>query len=184
VKSQPGAGAMFGVLVPVATGQGEPAAAPVSEPERTRARVLCIEDEDSVLKALTGLLQRWGCETVAARSWEEAIAASSGFRPHLILADYHLGQNRTGLDLVGALRTRLGAPVAAAIVTADRSEAIRNEVRARRPAIPDQTRPADGVARAGAAGGSPGRGRIGPVLISAGNDHCAANCRLRGRRTR
>ena len=130
VESKPGSGAMFGVLVPVVSRQAEPATLAGHEPERTRARVLCVEDEDSVLKALTGLLERWGCETAAARDWDEAIAASSAFRPDLILADYHLGQNRTGLDLVGALRTRLGSQVAAAIITADRSEAIRDDVRA------------------------------------------------------
>lgn len=130
VRSTPGAGAMFGIEVPVTEPVASQTPLPTAANREIHLRVLCIEDDPAVLKAQTGLLNNWGCHTEAARGWHQAIHAVSEFQPHLILADYHLDQNRTGLDLVGVIRTKLGREVPAAIITADYSEEVREAVRA------------------------------------------------------
>jgi CheY-like chemotaxis protein len=47
-----------------------------------------------------------------------------------LLVDYHLDEG-TGIDAVAALRAKLGAGIPAALVTADRSPAVRNEARSK-----------------------------------------------------
>ncbi len=130
IRSTAGAGALFGIEVPITNPMASELQPGLPEHNQVHLRVLCIEDDTAVLKALTGLLASWGCSTTAARSWHQGIAMAGDYQPHLILADYHLDQNRTGLDLIGVIRTKLQREVPAAIVTADYSEAVREAVRA------------------------------------------------------
>ena len=48
-----------------------------------------------------------------------------GREPELILADYHLDHGITGCDVVMDLRAHFGRPIAAVMITADRSDQSR-----------------------------------------------------------
>ena len=66
-------------------------------------------------------MRDWGYTVDAAESMAQALTMP---RPDLILSDYRLGEVNDGMNLIAQLRARHGATIPAALVTADRSEAI------------------------------------------------------------
>ncbi|MBC8995895.1 PAS-domain containing protein [Pseudomonas sp. N40(2020)] len=122
VRSWPGRGSVFSVSVPLARTQTLPASAAVELNGKlpSGARVLCIDNEDSILIGMNSLLSRWGCQVWTARNREECEALlSDGVRPQLALVDYHLDHGDTGTELMAWLRTRLGEPVPGVVISAD-----------------------------------------------------------------
>ncbi len=51
--------------------------------------------------------------------------ARSGEAVDLVISDYHLGEDTTGMQVIGELREILGAAVPAILVTGDTSSAVR-----------------------------------------------------------
>lgn len=84
-------------------------------------RVLVLDDEASVLDAMSRLLERWGCEVITAATPEEAEAylESSAPRPDLLIVDYRLRQHASGIQTIGRLRELAGATLPALVVTGD-----------------------------------------------------------------
>ncbi|MFJ2487983.1 NahK/ErcS family hybrid sensor histidine kinase/response regulator [Pseudomonas sp. NPDC087639] len=122
VRSWPGRGSVFSVSVPLARTQTVPASAAIELNGKlpSGARVLCIDNEDSILIGMNSLLSRWGCQVWTARNREECEALlSDGVRPQLALVDYHLDHGDTGTELMAWLRTRLGEPVPGVVISAD-----------------------------------------------------------------
>ena len=81
--------------------------------------VLVIDDDEAIRIAICELLAGWGCLCRAVDSEAEALAVSDSFTPDLLLADYRLRGDRTGLQATEAIRARLGRQVPAIIVTGD-----------------------------------------------------------------
>jgi CheY-like chemotaxis protein len=129
VKSTHGRGSCFAVEVPLATG---PVSAPKTVPQR-RARnfndalVLCIDNEPAVVQGMETLLTGWGCRVLTASDGASALAVLDGRIPQAIVSDYHLDRGATGIEVLQQLERRLGLPVPAALITADRSGAIQAE---------------------------------------------------------
>ena len=108
-----------------------------SRQELDEAFVVCIDNEPEVLAGMRTLLYGWGCDVVAARDAEEAIAAldaepaastSSRGVPTIIVADYHLDAD-TGVDAIQAIRAHVSADVPGVIITADHSPEVRRQLR-------------------------------------------------------
>jgi len=138
VRSRPGRGSMFGILLPLGnalkiTPQDPGLALPPSVDRVTGTTVLIIENDAPALAGMQALLTTWQCKTLAAASAEAAIALlrQTGVRPEVMLADYHLDDDKTGLEALQALQAELGAAVPGVILTADRSDEILNAVRGR-----------------------------------------------------
>ncbi|WP_431854165.1 PAS domain-containing hybrid sensor histidine kinase/response regulator [Azospirillum sp.] len=127
VRSVVGRGSVFAVQVPLSA---EPAVVRTLAP-RARGRdmqgalVLCLENEPAIAQATEHLLSGWSCRVITGATAEQARAALDGRVPDLILSDYHLGRGITGLESLEALRAGFAVPVPAALVTADRSPAVR-----------------------------------------------------------
>ncbi len=92
----------------------------------TGLRVLCVDNDKPILEAMGGLLEGWACDVRLARSLKELERDRllEGWLPDLVLMDYHLDQT-SGLDAIEWLRQNVGAHLPAALVTADRSAAVR-----------------------------------------------------------
>lgn len=135
VRSRPGHGSCFAVTVPLARGPGRPlqhnaaiAAPAVAELPLT---ILCLDNDVTILQGLTALLCGWGHRVLIAADAAAAMAAAAASPPDVVLLDYHLDGGRNGLDFLDDLRQESGRAVRALVVTGDRSEAVRKEVRAR-----------------------------------------------------
>ena len=136
LKSEPGRGTMFGISVPLA--ERSEIAQPVRSPRRRSAQdlhglsVLCIDNEPDILTGMNALIQPWGCRVLTACDEAEAVATidALGRAPDVMLADYHLDEERNGIDLMNRLRTRHGQAIAGILITADQTEGVRLDARA------------------------------------------------------
>jgi signal transduction histidine kinase len=125
LRSAPGQGSCFAVVLPlaarpVAEEAGPAAREPDPGEELAGMRVLVIDDQPTVRESMEVLLRHWGCEPLLAGSEEEAVAvARAGGPPELVIADYRLRSGRTGGQAVERLRQELGRSLAALIITGD-----------------------------------------------------------------
>ena len=89
-------------------------------------KILCVDNETTILEAMQGLLSGWGCDVRVARSLKDIARQNLlvGWLPDLVLMDYHLDQS-SGLDAIEWLRQNVGGHLQAALLTADRSPAVR-----------------------------------------------------------
>ena len=129
LRSQPGHGTCFSIAVPRAVPEARAAPLVPGAPRTPRARVLVVDNDPAVLKAMQALLEGWRCEVVPARSAAEAEIAAAAAPPDLLLLDFHLDGGSTGLEVQAALERRFG-PLPAVIVTADHGEPVRLAVAA------------------------------------------------------
>lgn len=72
-------------------------------------KVLCIEDDPSVARALARVLRLQGFEVASAATRDEVVRhlEVKGFRPDLILTDFQLGLGFTAKTLVAEIAARL-----------------------------------------------------------------------------
>jgi signal transduction histidine kinase len=128
LASQLGEGSMFAVAVPLTSAKADTSALPVPaaipEPQAT---VLLVDNDPEVLQAMLELLEQWGCEVLPARTIEQAIQQCRAQKPDILLLDYHLDRHDTGLMVRDLLAPVLGN-LPCIILTADRSEEVRNEI--------------------------------------------------------
>ena len=135
VRSRPGHGSCFAVAVPVAHGPGTPlerkATAAAPEVTEQPLTILCLDNDATILDGLTALLGGWGHRVLVATDAVGAMAAAAESPPDVVLVDYHLDGECTGLDFLDDLGQKSGHGVCALVVTGDRSEAVRTAAKAR-----------------------------------------------------
>jgi CheY-like chemotaxis protein len=120
-----GRGSRFAVSLPMVTAPQEPieysvARKAMADPASGKL-IVVIEDDALALDAMRGLLRRWGCLVVTAESESAALAslADDDQWPDLIISDYRLADGHTGIEAIQRLRSALGAPIPAFLVTGD-----------------------------------------------------------------
>jgi signal transduction histidine kinase len=136
LKSEPGVGSHFNVLVPgrfvVETKSPvQPAgAAIVLDDSRLQGLdVLIVDDDASILDALSVLLQTWGCHTVRAASAEQvARLHDNGYRFDIALLDDMLDDKLSGLD-VALMLSELMAKERVIITTGNANSVRLTEIR-------------------------------------------------------
>jgi signal transduction histidine kinase/CheY-like chemotaxis protein len=121
LRSAPGRGSTFAVRAArgAKAASGLVAAAPASPLPLAARRVLVLDDDAAVRRATGALLRGWRCEVREAANAAEAAAATAGWTPDLVLADYRLGTGPPGTELVAELRAAAGVELAAVILTGD-----------------------------------------------------------------
>jgi Na+/proline symporter/signal transduction histidine kinase len=131
IKSKVGRGSSFMVELPIAPTL--PATQPGPQPQPFAAApldglvVLAIDNEPKILEGMRVLLAGWGCQTITGASWREAHDALNDdlVVPDVLIVDYHLDEGN-GLDVVTQLRWRFSATLPAILITADRSQDVRD----------------------------------------------------------
>ncbi|WP_255839149.1 hybrid sensor histidine kinase/response regulator [Pseudomonas benzenivorans] len=117
LHSIPGQGARFSVQVPLAApGQQS---APPAVAAVLRGRILVLEDDGAGREALSGLLQRWGCEVWACAGLEEALGCLDEAQPQLLISDYRLAAVEDGLRAIERVREAAGRMLPALLISAD-----------------------------------------------------------------
>ena len=89
------------------------------------AKILVVEDDASLLRAVTRVLVDLGHDVHGAATAEAAVAAASGFKADLLLADWLLRESR-GIEVALAIRDKLPA-VRTLFMTGLSAESIRKE---------------------------------------------------------
>ena len=127
VRSAPGRGSVF--RFPVQAGDPDGIVSSLSDSAVGGAsaegrRVLCIDDDPSILEGLSSLLGRWGCIARGVPDEIQALrAVDEGFLPDAVLCDYQLANHRTGAEALSAVREALrhaGQPkVVTLLITGD-----------------------------------------------------------------
>ena len=121
LASTPGRGSVFRLALPIT--QAPVALEPDSWAHETvralHVRVLVIDDDEAVRAAMLPLLRDWGCQCEAAGSIEEAIELTRLRAPDLIISDYRLREQRTGVEAITTLRAIWGRAIPALLITGD-----------------------------------------------------------------
>ena len=132
VRSKPGVGSLFSVLVPISIADvtaAQSIAEELSAPPTPLSglNVLAIDNEPRILAGMNHLLMGWGCVVTVGADLAEARAAltARGITPDVIIADYHLDDS-DGVSAIAALREAYGADLPAILATADRSPEVRD----------------------------------------------------------
>ncbi|SCA57970.1 putative Histidine kinase [Candidatus Terasakiella magnetica] len=129
VRSQVGKGSVFSVEVPACEINKEiqlsyqPSSTEVVQ-DLAGKEFLIVDNESSITHSMSVLLQEWGAVPYCALSLRAAVTEvdSNRISPVAILADYHLNEDETGLEVIDAVHRLLGKNIPAAIITADRSQ--------------------------------------------------------------
>lgn len=78
--------------------------------QENSGKILLIDDDSSILNALSLLLENWGYEVECADSSDKAIAALEAMRFALIISDYRLPGDKNGIDLIKIAQEKQGIP--------------------------------------------------------------------------
>ena len=132
MKSRQNKGTMFSVRIPRSEAELTAKPARVSRTAASRQvlagmLVACIDNEETILSGMRVLLEGWGAKVIAAPTQKSLLKeiAKAGTVPDVIIADYHLDDDHNGLDVIAAVRSRLGPHMFAILATADRSAPLR-----------------------------------------------------------
>lgn len=127
VVSQFGRGSCFSITLPLAHEQTTTQSiqqvdtAYVHNYSLEGRQILVLDDDISVLEGMRGLLSHWGCQVISAGSPSEAVdkVAASKQKPEVLIIDYRLTDNVSGIDVATNLQKRFGYSIAVLIITGD-----------------------------------------------------------------
>ncbi len=134
LRSVPGKGSVFAVEVPRAN--PEIAEIPLTTRVQDKKSVskfigkklLLIDNDNLMLTAILSLLTEWGCQVLTAKDPAELDKKLIEYdtTPDLIIADYHLDEQLTGVALIEQLLTDKAWSIPCIICSADPSEQVRD----------------------------------------------------------
>lgn len=132
VKSTPGKGSCFSVLMDNSNAKFHRTDYPLPTDNSLfkQKMILILDDDPLVLQAMEGFISAWGCSVITAFSIEDAIKKSKGLSaiPNLIISDYSLTENITGLDAISTIRREFDQKIPAFLMTANTDREKINEV--------------------------------------------------------
>ncbi len=132
-------GCDFSVAVPIVESDGrteQPKVLPIPGDHQANANknqlILCIDNEQDILDGMQSLLNSWGYQKVVTSLDGEALSQQLGQLENLalILADYHLDNDRTGIQVIKKLRKQANWDIPSVVITADQTDKIKREVQA------------------------------------------------------
>jgi DNA-binding NtrC family response regulator len=104
-------------------------------------RILIVEDEPDALEMLVSWMQHQrGWEVRSAQSGRSAVELSKTFKPDVVIADYLLQDDVTGVDVITAIQSQ-NAPVRCVLVTGVLGKALQDAQRIN--GVPILTKPLD-----------------------------------------
>lgn len=136
LRSTPGKGSCFRVSLPVR--DDICAISPEDTPKRELGddlsdflgrRVLVVENDPVMRQAFSVLLGGWGLDVDAVGGVGPARISAAARAPDILLTDYRLDGDETGIQTILALRRDMGRSLPAVIVSAESAEAIAHEAK-------------------------------------------------------
>jgi two-component system, sensor histidine kinase len=125
VRSTPGLGSCFSLALPRALSLPDtrtvvtPAAALPAA--LRRGFIVIIDDDMAIQSAMVSLLKNWGHRVVAGSSGEAVVGvlADCPDRPDLIISDYRLSHQETGIEAIRRLRAEYNEDIPAMLITGE-----------------------------------------------------------------
>jgi CheY-like chemotaxis protein/two-component sensor histidine kinase len=122
LRSTPGRGSVFRLRLPRTSADALPASARSgAAPPRQllAAHVLVIDDDETILTGMAELLRSWGCTCDTAPTIEQGLALAAQREPDLLITDYRLRDQRTGMQGIAELHAALGRDIPVVLITGD-----------------------------------------------------------------
>ncbi len=123
LASTSGKGSVFKLALPLSDGTAAPPAAGVDLlPLAQRGGlILVVDDEAAIQEAMRSLLGGWGHQVIAAGSCEQMLerVAACDRRPDLIICDYRLRGDESGIAVIQRLQQEFNHDIPAMLVTGD-----------------------------------------------------------------
>jgi signal transduction histidine kinase/CheY-like chemotaxis protein len=125
VRSRPGLGSCFSLSLPRAQSLAMDRAAPPlpATPPAVLRRgfIVIIDDDEAIRSAMVSLLTNWGHRVLAGASGQAVIGplADCPQRPDLIISDYRLSQQETGIEVIRRLRAEYNEDIPAMLITGE-----------------------------------------------------------------
>ena len=132
-RSRLGRGTVMEIVLPLAHQGQAVVAAPEAEPQGVNfsgVRIVLVEDADDVAAALVAWLQALGAQVRHFRSAEEALLDPGTLAADIVLSDYRLPGQLSGLAFLNLLRERAPKDVRGALLTGDTSSRFIEQVAA------------------------------------------------------
>lgn len=135
VRSREGVGSVFSVELPLGRLNPESFAPTFRDPafdsQLQGARIWMIDNDASICAGMSTLLSGWGCEVVTALGMDDLQQQLSiGSAPlDLLIADYHLDDGVTGVDLVGSILQQRGDKPPVLMITANYTNELKQAVK-------------------------------------------------------
>ena len=133
VKSTRGKGTCFSITLPRSTAKLAPKTTIETSSQNQTANeftglpILLVDNEAIMLKAIKSQLEEWGCNVLAVKD-EKSLTDSllkQDFTPTIIISDYHLDNDKNGVDLIQKTLLNQTWQVPCIICSADPSEQVR-----------------------------------------------------------
>ena len=115
-------GTRFEIYLPAAS-EATPAPTKKFMMPEVNARILVVDDDQSILDGMSAMITGWGCTVFTANTQQQATSKLKE-NPHidLLLVDYRLQNCRTGIDVIKEARSILNQPMLPCImITGDTS---------------------------------------------------------------
>lgn len=129
VNSKKGQGSCFSISLPLCSAAEQTNRKETAIPHRhpSSEKILVIDDEISIREGLSALLSQWYHHVATAGSADEAckIIEKKGYIPDLIIADYRLRDNKTGVEAVCQIKKLLNRRKINAIIISGDTEPSR-----------------------------------------------------------
>ena len=139
VRSRPGKGSLFAVIVPYGAASAE-SPEDLAWPGVRRAKlgsrpptVVVIDDSAEALLGMSAVLEKWGCRPVTAATASDAVVQliSADLEPDLVISDYHLAGRLKGDAAIAQIRREFDRSPASLIMTSDPDPALRERLQRR-----------------------------------------------------
>ncbi len=133
LESAIGKGSCFKLYLPLADDAASLEMASTNQPQLDVAGlfVILVDDEIEIRNAMRTLLLQWGCELLVAdglHSLQQELDALDYPTPDVLLCDYRLRENQTGLAVVDAMRKHFNAKIPALIISGDTDRQVEEKV--------------------------------------------------------
>lgn len=133
LRSAPGKGSVFALELPAARRPDKPSTAfrtsddldQVEESPLAGKRLLIVDDDPMVLSSTASILTSWGCIVSTATSLVQAEQLlRNGAIWDLIISDYQLGGNESGIDVVEMVRRHQHGQIPCILISGDTGPAL------------------------------------------------------------
>lgn len=136
VRSEPGRGSMFALLVPYAPIPTLLQSPTVQQRTKRGARstrqlnVVVIDDNSDVLLGMRTLLEKWGHRAITARAATDAVVEliAADIQPDIVMSDYHLSHDVKGDAAIAEVRREFDRVPSAVIFTSDPDPMLRKRL--------------------------------------------------------